>query len=40
MSPPDDQDLQDENIARLLFRLLVAADVLGLLIVVLLFGHF
>ena len=37
MSPTDDQDLHDENIARLLFRLLVAAEVIGLL--VLFFQH-
>ena len=40
MSPTDDQGLQDENIARLLFRLLVVADVIALLVLAALFGHF
>lgn len=39
---PDDEDLDswDDATATLMFRLLVVADVIGLLVLALLFGHF
>lgn len=40
MTPTDNQDAQEENTARLLFRLLVLAEVIGALVLFFQHAHF